>query len=162
MIVVNEGKETTLYFEAQIIDSSHSWMGLAWSNSCELAFPWYYCDLAAQPSISTPNVIQKGNSGGVIGVIFAGMKLHVGNKHTGEEYVKRKAACPHCSKVFIRIIAIMPFGWQHLLSIFYYTCYDVNCPLQPVHKGFDQSLLPSWPALVARIIATNRPWQAEC
>ena len=28
------------------------------------------------------------------------MRLHVGNKHTGEEYVKRKAACEACGKSF--------------------------------------------------------------
>ena len=28
------------------------------------------------------------------------MRLHVGSKHTGEEYVKRKAACATCGKSF--------------------------------------------------------------
>ena len=28
------------------------------------------------------------------------MRLHVGNKHTGEEYVKRRAECGVCGKAF--------------------------------------------------------------
>jgi uncharacterized Zn-finger protein len=28
------------------------------------------------------------------------MKLHIGIKHTGEEYVKRNFSCPNCSKSF--------------------------------------------------------------
>ena len=29
---------------------------------------------------------------------ITGMKLHVGSKHTGEEYVKRRAECATCGK----------------------------------------------------------------
>ena len=64
-------------------------------------------------------IVKKSIATNKSGMIFAGMKLHVGNKHTGEEYVKRRAACPHCSKVFILMVAFLCLSsWEHPLSVF--------------------------------------------